>query len=58
MFNSQTTRIPDGVTNAAPWQTFANAGVLDPSWAHVYHNDFDTYLPMTNLPRYDKLTTR
>ena len=45
MFNSQTTRIPDGVTNAAPWQTFANVGVLDPSWAHVYHNDFDTYLP-------------
>lgn len=39
-----TTRMPNGVTNAAPGQTMADAGTPDPSWAHVYHNDFDVYL--------------
>lgn len=42
--DSLTTRHPNGVTNAAPYQTMAAAGIPDPSWAHVYHNDFDTYL--------------
>ena len=40
---SLTTAMPNGVTNAAAYQTMANAGIPDPSWAHVYHNDFDTY---------------
>ena len=38
-----TTRMPNGATNAAPWQTMAAAGLLDPTWAHLYSNDFDTY---------------
>jgi hypothetical protein len=42
--NSQTTRSPDGITNAAPWQTMGNSGIPDPTWAHVYSNDFDTFL--------------
>lgn len=41
---SLTTAMPNGLTNAAAWQTMAAAGLPDPSWAHVYHNDFDTYL--------------
>lgn len=40
---STTTRMPNGVTNAAPWQTMGNAGIPDPTWAHLYSNDFDTY---------------
>ena len=40
---SQTTRMPKGVTNAALWQTLGNAGIPDPTWAHVYAEDFDTY---------------
>ena len=43
MFDSLTTRMPNGATNAAPWQTMGAAGTHDPSWSHVYHNDFDTY---------------
>ena len=43
-FDSLTSRDPHGLTNAAPWQTMGAAGLPDPSWAHVYHNDFDTYL--------------
>ena len=42
--DSLTTRHPNGVTNAAYGQTMGNSGIPDPSWAHVYHNDFDTYL--------------
>ena len=42
-FNSTTTRLPGGATNAAPWQTMGNSGVPDPSWAHIYHDDFDKY---------------
>lgn len=41
---SPTTRMPKGVTNAAPWQTLGNAGFLDPSWAHVFFDDFDPYV--------------
>lgn len=40
---SLTTAMPNGLTNATAYQTMANAGIPDPSWAHVYHNDFDTY---------------
>lgn len=40
---SLTTNNPNGVTNAAVYQTMAQAGIPDPSWAHVYHNDFDTF---------------
>lgn len=42
-FDSLTSRSPHGLTNAAPWQTMGSAGIPDPSWAHVYHNDFDTF---------------
>lgn len=41
--SSLTTRMPDGVTNAAPWQTMGNSGIPDPTWSHLYVNDFDTY---------------
>lgn len=40
---SLTTSTPNGITNAAEYQTMGQAGVPDPSWAHVYHNDFDTF---------------
>lgn len=39
-----TTRIPQGVTNAEQWQTMGLAGLLDPTWAHTYTNDFDQYV--------------
>lgn len=39
-----TTRIPNGVTNAEQWQTMGLAGLLDPTWAHTYANDFDQYV--------------
>jgi hypothetical protein len=42
-FDSITTRMPNGVTNAATWQTMGSAGTPDPSWSHMYHNDFDTF---------------
>ena len=43
MFNSQTTRMPNGVTNAAPWQTLGAAGFPDPTFAQVYAEDFNTF---------------
>lgn len=43
MADTLTTNMPNGVTNAGAGQTMSQAGLLDPSWAHVYHNDFDTY---------------
>lgn len=42
-FDSLTTRMPNGLTNAAPWQTMGAAGTSDPTWSHLYSNDFDTY---------------
>lgn len=39
---SLTTRMPGGVTNAAPWQTMADAGTLDPTWAQEYLAEFNT----------------
>lgn len=38
-----TTRMPQGLTNANTWQTFGNAGTPDPTWSHLYTNDFDTF---------------
>ena len=44
LFDSQTTRMPSGVNNCFPYQTMGSAGLPDPGFAHVYHNDFDTYI--------------
>ena len=38
-----TTAMPNGLTNAAPWQTMGNAGTTDPTWSHRYAQDFDTF---------------
>ena len=38
-----TTRMPNGLTNAAPWQTMGAAGTTDPMWSHRYYTDFDTF---------------
>jgi hypothetical protein len=38
-----TTRLPNGVTNAASWQTMGNAGQLDPSWSYTVFDDFVEY---------------
>lgn len=43
-FETPTTRSPFGLTNAAPQQTMGKYGAPDPTWAHEYKNDFDTYL--------------
>lgn len=43
-FYSPSTRMPMGVTNAHPVQTMGAYGAPDPTWAHQYVNDFDTYL--------------
>lgn len=43
-FQSPTSRLPNGVTNAGPQQTMGAYGAPDPTWAHEYKNDFDTYL--------------
>lgn len=39
-----TTRMPQGLTNAEAWQTMGLAGLLDPTWAHTYAQDFDQYV--------------
>lgn len=44
-YNSLTTRHPNGVTNAAQWQTMGAAGTADPTWAVQYANDFTTFVP-------------
>jgi hypothetical protein len=43
-FFGPTTRMPQGVTNAAPWQTMGQAGVPDPTWNHTFTDDFDKFL--------------
>lgn len=43
-FDSLTTRMPNGLTNASPGQTFGAAGIPDPAFAQLYHNDFNTYV--------------
>ena len=40
---SLATRMPNGLTNTAPWQTMGNAGTTDPVWSHRYWTDFDTF---------------
>jgi hypothetical protein len=40
---SLTTRSPNGLTNAAPWQALGNFGAPDPTWAQLYATDFITY---------------
>lgn len=42
-FDSQTTRMPNGVTNAAPWQTMGAYGAPDPTWSQQYCEDFSTF---------------
>ena len=42
-FRSLTTRTPDGITNATEQQTMGNSGVPDPTWSHIYADDFDDY---------------
>lgn len=42
-YDSLTTRMPNGVTNAAPWQTMGAAGTPDPTWSVMYANDFMTF---------------
>lgn len=42
-FDSTTTRMPGGLTNADPTQTMAASGVPDPTWSQLYVEDFNTY---------------
>ena len=44
MKSSPTTNLEHGVTNANPWQVFGSAGLPDPAWAAVYHDDFVDFL--------------
>lgn len=44
MRTSTTTRLPQGMTNAQHYQTMGNAGIPDPSWANVFHDDFNELL--------------
>lgn len=37
---SRTTRMPNGLTNAAPRQTLSNAGFPDPTWELMFYKDF------------------
>jgi len=41
-FDSLTTRSPNGLTNAAPWQTMGASGTPDPTWSVLFSNDFLT----------------
>lgn len=44
MLTANTTNFPGGVTNAAQYQAFGEAGIPDPSWSQLYHNEFNTFL--------------
>ena len=46
---SLTTRMPGGVTNAAPWQTMAESGCLDPTWVQSYLADFGNLGSVTDF---------
>lgn len=50
--NTNSTAIP-GVTNSFPWQAMAEAGIPDPSFSQLYHEEFNVYRPgdftVTNL---------
>lgn len=39
-----TTRMPNGVTNAAPWQTFGASGTPDPTWSQMDVDDFNAFV--------------
>ena len=41
--DSQVTRMPNGMTNNGQDSIFADLAALDPTQAHVYMQDFDTY---------------
>lgn len=43
-FNSNTTRMPQGITNADASETLGAAGFPDPTWAFVDSHDFNNYL--------------
>lgn len=43
-FNSLTTRMPQGLTNADSNETYGQAGVPDPTWAFQDFNDFGNYV--------------
>lgn len=40
---SPVTRMPKGVTNAAPWQTLAHFGAPDPTWVYKNFDEFNRY---------------
>lgn len=44
MLTAITTNFPGGVTNAAQYQAFGEAGIPDPSWSQLYHNEFNTFI--------------
>lgn len=44
-YDSLTTRMPNGLTNAAPWQTYGASGREDPTFSVQYANDFTTFVP-------------
>lgn len=50
---SQNTAFASGVTNCFPWQAMAEAGIPDPSFSQLYHEEFNVYRPgdftVTNL---------
>jgi len=41
--NTETTRSPGGITNAAPWQTMGDAGMPDLTWSYFVFDDFLAY---------------
>lgn len=43
-FNTLTTRMPQGFTNADQNETYGQAGVPDPTWAFQDFNDFSNYI--------------
>ena len=43
-FNSLTTRMPQGLTNADATETFGCAGIPDPTWAYLDSDDFSNYI--------------
>lgn len=43
-YDSLTTRMPNGQTNAAPWQTMGASGVDDPTWGAQFSDDFLPYI--------------
>lgn len=42
-FDSLTTRMPNGLTNASQYQTMGAAGIPDPTWSQLFAEDFITY---------------